>query len=92
MQHVIKLATAKEQWDRLEKIHLNRGKTRLIPLINRLNIYKAKPDAIIDDAASEIQKIACTITEIREELEPKDFSLTLVLINAVDGEQYAMIK
>ena len=92
MQHVIKLATAKEQWDKLEKVHLNQGKTRLIPLINRLNTYKAKSDATIDDAASEIQEIVCTITEIREELEPKDFSLALVLINAVDGEQYAMTK
>ena len=92
VQHVIRLATTKKQWDRLEKIHLNQGKTRFIFLINRLNTYKAKPDAIIDDVISEIQEIVYIITEIREKLESKDFNLALVLINAVNGEQYVMTK
>ena len=92
IQHIIKLTTAKKQWNKLAKIHLNKNKTRLILLINRLNTYKTATDASIDDAAFEIQKIACTIIEIREELKPKDFILILILINVINEKCYVMTK
>ena len=92
IQHIIRFTTVKKQWDKLAKIHLNKNKTRFIFLINRLNIYKAATDISIDDVVFEIQKIACTIIEIRKKLKPKNFILTLILINAVDEKCYVMTK
>ena len=91
-KHTKRCKTTKKQWSVLERVHAVQEITRLIPLKKKLNTYKTNSNAIVDDIAVEIKKISNIITEIELTEAPTDLSLALKLTDAIDGEQYALIK
>ena len=91
-KHIKKCKTVKEQWSVLKRMHAVQGITRLISLKKKLNTYRANPNAIVNDVAAEIRKIADIITEIELTEAFINLSLALKFIDVIDEKQYALAK
>ena len=92
LQHIIRLDTANDQWETLNRIHRDIGLTRLIPLSRRLCGYKAGPSDSVEQIASELRTIAAVMAEIRPGEEPSEFLLARILMDSIDGTPYAMAR
>ena len=60
--------------------------------MRRLNNYKIGANETIDHIASEMNRIAAVITDIKRELKSVDLIMILILMNSVNASQYNMIK
>ena len=92
LQHIIRLDTANDQWETLNRIHRDIGLIRLIPLSRRLCGYKAGPSDSVEQIASELRTIAAVMAEIRPGEEPSEFLLARILMDSIDGTPYAMAR
>lgn len=90
--HIASLRTAKAVWDELQRIHGVSGKGRLAPMLQRFSSYTKGSDESIDKMATALRQLCDEIANLAPQAKPNDSLVATIIMNACQGEEYAMAK
>ncbi len=89
-QHIMSVSTAKEQWEKLARVHESPDKHRLASLLRQFYGFDAGTQSV-DDAAATLTRIQCDIKNLRAEEAPTDYAKAIFLMRSL-GEAYKTVN
>ena len=90
--HIAHLIRSQDIWDELRRIHGVSGKGRLAIMLQRFYGYTKSANESIDKMSSVLKQLSDEIFDLAPEARPSEISRAAVIMNACEGEQYAMAK
>ena len=90
--HVRAMDTSKTMWDKMRRVHGVSGKGRLTPMLQRFFGYVKASDESMDKMASSLAQLSDEIYDLDPTARPSDIHMATVIMNACQGEEFAIIK
>lgn len=84
--------SSKETWEELRHVYSVSGKGRLASMLQAYMSYVKGPNETIDQIALTIQRMVDDIKNLAIGTRPSEIFIATALMNACQGEEYAMAK
>ncbi len=92
LPHITHLPRSKAKWDELRRVHGISGKGRILSMLQRLHGYQKGADESIDQMVATLRQLINEITNILPIARPPPIIEAIILMNACQGDEYAMAK